>query len=110
MTEPATKAHILDAAERLFAERGFSSTTVKQIARGARVNSALLYYYFGDKERLYRAVLERMVDALVSRTMGRLEADVPPPTRLRGFIEAQVETIIAHPCLPKLFVRELVDH
>lgn len=110
MPESPSKDHILDAAEQLFADQGFSRTTVKQLGRAAGVNGALLYYYFGGKEQLYRAVFERLVAAMVSRTMGRLEAAAPSSARLRGFIEAQVETVLANPNLPKLFVRELVDH
>lgn len=110
VAESPSKEQILDAAERLFATQGFSSTTVKQIGQAAGVNSALLYYYFGDKERLYRAVLERLVAGLVRRTLSRLEATAPPEARIRGFIEAQVETLIANPHLPKLLMRELVDH
>lgn len=110
MPDSPSKDQILDAAERLFAEQGFSRTTVKQIGNAAKVNSALLYYYFGDKEQLYRAVFQRLVEGMVSRTMGRLDADAPPADKLRGFIEAQVETILANPNLPKLFVREMVDY
>lgn len=110
MEDASRKEQILDAAERLFAARGFSATTVKQIARAAGVNSALLYYYFEDKEWLYRSVLERLVARLVSRTLLRLQADASPPERIRGFVEAQAETFIAHPEMPKLFMREMLDH
>jgi len=47
-----TRDLILDAAEQLFAAQGFTATTIKQIGRAAGVNSALLYYYFADKDRL----------------------------------------------------------
>jgi len=110
MADSPSKDQILDAAERLFAQQGFSRTTIKQIGKAAGVNSALLYYYFGDKEGLYRSVLERLVSRLVSRTLGRLGADTSPPLRIRGFIEAQVETFMANPQLPKLFMREMLDH
>ena len=101
---------ILDAAERLFAAQGFPRTTVKQIGRAAGVNSALLYYYYGDKDRLYRAVLQRLVGGLVEKTGGRLAAVGTPAERLRGLLEAQAEVLAAHPNLPKLFLRELADH
>jgi AcrR family transcriptional regulator len=70
----------------------------------------LLYYYFGDKERLYRSVLQRLVSRLVSRTLSRLQADASPSARIRGFIEAQVETFMTEPDLPRLFLREMLDH
>jgi len=110
MADVPSREQILDAAERLFSARGFSSTTIKQIGHAAGVNSALLYYYFEDKERLYRAVLERLVSQLVRRTLERLKANASPSDRIRGFIEAQVETFVANPELPRLFMREMLDH
>jgi TetR/AcrR family transcriptional regulator len=110
MHDATTREGILDAAERLFAAQGFPATTIKQISHAAGVNSALLYYYFEDKERLYHSVLERLVANLVSRTLDRLKADASPSDRIRGFIEAQVDTFMAHPQLPRLFMREMLDH
>lgn len=46
----------------LFAERHFASVTIKDISRAAKVNSAMIYYYFKDKEDLFRAAIERAVD------------------------------------------------
>jgi TetR/AcrR family transcriptional regulator len=105
-----TRDQILDAAERLFAGQGFARTTIKQIGGAAGVNSALLYYYFGDKERLYREVLQRLVGGLVDRTMTPLQAGGDPATRLRRFVAAQAEALASRPAFPKLIMRELVDH
>jgi TetR/AcrR family transcriptional regulator len=110
MEASASKEQILDAAQRLFAVQGFSATTIKQIAQAAEVNSALLYYYFDDKEQLYHSVLERLASRLIGRTLGGLQANASPSERIAGFIEAQVETFMANPELPKLFMREMLDH
>lgn len=53
----ATKAALLAAATRLFGERGFDHTTVRDIASLAGVNQALLFRYFGSKDALFAAVL-----------------------------------------------------
>jgi AcrR family transcriptional regulator len=110
MDDSSSKDHILDAAAQLFAAQGFTGTTIKQIANKAGVNSALLYYYFNDKERLYHAVLQRLVGRLISGTLQRIQTKGSPSDRIRGFIEAQVETIVANPELPRLFMREMLDH
>ena len=47
------RARILDAAERLFATRGFAATSVREIVREAGVTNPMLYYYFGSKEDLF---------------------------------------------------------
>ena len=54
----ATRSTILAAATPLFASSGIQGTTIRQVAAAARVNSQLIYYYFGNKVGLFRAVLE----------------------------------------------------
>src|SRR5271157_4799471 len=56
-----TKEKILDAAERLFADHGFASTSLRQITAEAGVNLAAVNYHFHSKEALLSAVLERKV-------------------------------------------------
>ncbi|MEO7985780.1 MAG: TetR/AcrR family transcriptional regulator [Gemmatimonadales bacterium] len=109
MTDPRTPTRILDAAERLFAERGFARTTIKAIGTEAGVNSALLYYYFTDKERLYRNVLQRLMDTLIERTSSRLQAGGTPEGRVLALVQAQAEVLAANPNFPRLMVRELAE-
>jgi len=59
-----TRADILAAARKVFALRGFSGTSVREVAEAARVNKAMIYYYFQDKVDLYRAVLSDSFDAM----------------------------------------------
>jgi TetR/AcrR family transcriptional regulator len=104
-----SREQILDAAERLFATQGFARTTIKDIGREAKLNSALLYYYFGDKGQLYHEVLSRFVTRLISRTMAELTAEGTPDGRLRALLGAQAELLLANPHFPHLMVRELVE-
>lgn len=53
---------IMNAAERIFAEKGFGGARVDAIAEEAGYNKALIFHYFGDKEGLYQALIERMMD------------------------------------------------
>jgi len=61
------RAEILDAAEALYAEKGWESVTVDQVARGARLSRALVYVYFKDKEDLLFGVGERAMRVLRDR-------------------------------------------
>lgn len=71
----ATRAALLDAAGTLFAERGFDRTTVRDIAKLAGVNQALLFRYFGSKDAIFEAVLARG---------GREQLASTPPGELLG--------------------------
>lgn len=73
-----TRTAILDAAQTLFSTRGFSNTGVRDVADLAGVNSALVGRYFGSKEGLFRAVMERMssISPLLQGDRSRFGADM----------------------------------
>lgn len=68
----------LRAAHELFAERGYAAVTMEEIAAAVGVTKPLLYNYFGNKERLYIACMERAGDSL-TRTVGEAIADAASP-------------------------------
>jgi HlyD family secretion protein len=107
---PDSRALILDAAEARFAVQGFDSTTIKEIAGDARVNSALLYYYFADKEALYHDVVSRLLERLANEMAQAFAPGMAPDELLRAFILQQGRTLEANPRLRKLVGRELIDH
>lgn len=69
-----TKARILDAAEKLFAENGFKETSVNRLAREARVNQAAINYHFGSKGALVEQVIERRLSVIGHRRMENLQS------------------------------------
>lgn len=110
LADATSRDAILDAAEQLFAARGLAATTVKQIGAAARVNSALLYYYFPSKEALYDAVLDRLVGGFVAAGGVTLDHARSPHDAVRALIEWQARALSARPQLPRLLARELADH
>jgi TetR/AcrR family transcriptional regulator len=56
-----TRSSVLDAAEELFAERGFAGTSMRDLARASGVSQALIHHHFGSKEELYQSVKRRVV-------------------------------------------------
>jgi AcrR family transcriptional regulator len=57
-------ARLVEASGPLFAEQGFDAVSTREIARAARVNLSAITYHFGGKERLYEAVIQRLIDDL----------------------------------------------
>src|SRR6202051_4234318 len=68
------REHLLDTATRLFAQRAIAATTVAQIAADADVTSALVHYYFTNRERLLDAVVDERL-ALAAEFVWRPAAE-----------------------------------
>src|SRR5271167_2948939 len=83
--DPATARRILAAAEQHFARQGLAGARTEEIAAAARANKAMLYYYFGNKKRLHRAVLENLFRQL-STAYALPSEDLCPRERLRAFV------------------------
>jgi AcrR family transcriptional regulator len=110
-TAPATSRDaILDAAIRCFASTGYAATTIKGLASEAQVNSALLYYYFVDKQTLYRETLRHVAQRLSDSAGRRLDEDLAPDEAIRRFVQQQAEFLIANPHVPRLMMREMLEH
>ncbi len=75
-----TTATILDAAEELFAQRGYTAVTVRDIAAAAGVSHALVHRYLGSKEQVYRATLSRRETTIIDAAPS--EDDLLEATRL----------------------------
>lgn len=76
----AKRDAILDAAEQLFAARGYHGTSLRDVAAVASAGPGLLNYYFPTKEELFRQVVWRRRDTLRARVAASLEAVPPGPT------------------------------
>jgi AcrR family transcriptional regulator len=100
---------ILRAAEENFAERGLAGARIGAIARAARVNKALLYYYFSSKEELYRFTLMTLFRQLRDQTSAALDRPGSPREQLVRYINSYFDFMVAHPNYPRLFERELMS-
>jgi AcrR family transcriptional regulator len=67
-----TKQKILDTAERLFAEQGYGTTSLRQVIAAAEVNVAAVHYHFGSKEELLDAVIIRKAGPVTAKRMALL--------------------------------------
>jgi TetR/AcrR family transcriptional regulator len=62
-----TRAAVIDAAERLFSERGFAATSMRDISAASGVSHPLIHHHYGSKEELHAAVKRRMVEGYARR-------------------------------------------
>lgn len=107
---PDTVMRILAAAEAGFAAHGLAGARTERIAAVAGVNKALLYYYFGSKRNLYRAVLRHLLDEL-RRSVGVAQPSRPrsPREDLLNFVGGYFDFLASHPTYPRLIQREVME-
>jgi len=83
--------HIAREAARLFAERGYEATSVREIVEAAGVAKPTLYYHFGSKEGLAKALLSDPLDELVERLGRIVEGEEDPLRSLELVLEAHFD-------------------
>ncbi len=103
-----TRAAILEAAERIFAEVGLAGARTDAIASLAGVNKALLYYYFKSKDGLYLAVLEDHLKAFHRRAGEVLSAGGSARATLLRYVSTHFDFVSARPYYPRLVQRLLM--
>lgn len=73
MSDPSTKDRLLDAAEALFAEHGYSGTSLRQLTQAAGCNLAAVNYHFGSKERLAHEMIHRRFSPINEERLALLD-------------------------------------
>jgi TetR/AcrR family transcriptional regulator len=104
-----SRGAILQAAVREFAREGVAGARTDAIARTARVNKALLYYYFKDKDALYGAVLDQVFGGLTQAVYEVLSRDLPPREKILAYAGAHFDYIAGHPLYPSIVQGEMMN-
>jgi AcrR family transcriptional regulator len=97
-----TRAEILAAAERHFAERGFEAARLEDIAADVGIRRAAIFYYFRDKDELYAAVLGEVFDA----GMATLPNRGGVVERLEAALTGWIDYVARRPSVARLILRE----
>lgn len=88
---PARAEELMTVALALFAARDFAAVTIKDIARAAKVNTALIYYYFDNKEALFRATLEYAVNRALDNYRRLRERHADPVDLISDWFDTNVQ-------------------
>lgn len=103
----------LDAAETLFAEKGFKATSIQEIAQGASVSRGTPNYLFGSKEGLYRAVLGRAFEAprelIASVEAQEVTSEAEAEEALKAAIAGYLDFLVDNPSFVRLIQWETLE-
>ena len=101
-----TTQQILDAAEDLFAERGFAGTTLRDVATRVGIQIPSLYNHFENKEALYAAVLDRGLEPVLGILSNLVAESGQQRPDARPVVESIMALLDARPHLPRLLLHE----
>jgi AcrR family transcriptional regulator len=105
-----TRENILQVATREFSEKGLAGARIDEIAELTNSSKRMIYYYFGGKDELYRAVLERAYERIrVQEQAARFE-DLQPDEALKAVIGHNFDYHFEHPEFVRLVMNENVHH
>jgi AcrR family transcriptional regulator len=108
-----TRIAVLDAAERLFAARGYRGTSLEEIGREAGLSRGTPGYFFGSKQRLYGEVLDRILtraQATLAEARTHIQdANMPVPKVLEEIVTAHLGVLAADPTLVRLIQWETLE-
>ena len=105
-----TERRILDGAHAVFMRHGTAGARMQEIAREAGVNSALLHYYFRNKERLADAVFQRAATQLLPNLVRILASDADLDAKVANVVELELTRLSETPYLPGYVISELTHH
>jgi TetR/AcrR family transcriptional regulator len=102
-----TMAHIVATSEKVFAQAGFNGVSMSDLAKAAELPKPNLHYYFGNKEGLYRAVLDNILAVWISAT-DRIQPDNDPHDALSHYVRSKIELSKHRPHASRVFANEIL--
>ena len=102
-----TETEILIAAKEIFQQKGMAGARMQEIADKAKINKALLHYYFRSKQLLFEAVFKSAFSLLAPQLNKVLNDDSDLFEKIKRFTESYVSFVIKHPYLPNFVIQEL---
>lgn len=105
-----TRENILEVATREFADKGLAGARIDEIAERTASSKRMIYYYFGSKDELYRAVLERAYQRIRDQEQQAGFENLAPDMAMRAVIGHNFDYHFEHPEFVRLVMNENVHH
>ncbi|GGN05429.1 TetR family transcriptional regulator [Dyadobacter beijingensis] len=103
----AKQLQIIEVAERLFSQKGFAGTSVRDIAQEADVNVSMISYYFGSKEKLIEALFQlRMTESRSRLETLVMTSELSALQKFNMFIDSVIDRLMGNQCFHNIMLRE----
>ena len=101
------EARILDAAAKVFLEKGYEGTNMTHIAEAAGIGRPALYYYYRTKDRIFGEIFGNLVKSFVPGILGIIRKDASVEERIDQLVDAYFEQLSLNPRLPLFIISEM---
>lgn len=108
-TVERTRAEVLEAAEAVFADKGFAAARLQDIAARVGIRRASLVYYYRDKREVYEAVLAGLFGDLLVRYQAILETTLPVSKRVEMVVDSWISYASERPAVARVLLREAAE-
>lgn len=105
-----TEKSILEAAERLFLEKGFALTSTTLIAREVGCNQSLLHYYYRSKENLFELIFQKVLNTFIAGFTDIGDKNLTFEERLKNWVYTQFEMLQANPEIVFFLINEITTN
>lgn len=102
-----TEEKILQAARKVFINKGMDGARMQEIADEAGINKALLHYYFRSKDKLFEAVFSEIFAGFFGKVGSVLFSNEPIQEKIILFVDTYIDTISANPFVPQFIINEI---
>ncbi len=102
-----TEADILKAAKKIFIQHGYAGARMQAIADEAKINKAMLHYYYRSKEALFGRIMDGAVDLMSQQFRKALSGTAPVMDKLKALISSYTDTINQNPYIPIFILNEI---
>jgi AcrR family transcriptional regulator len=105
-----TEQAILEAAEKVFIQKGYAETRTTDIAKQAGVNHAMLHYYFRTKEALFDRIFKKKASEMLESLVKAFDNNLPFFEKVKCGIEAHFDFLSQEPGMPFFIIRDIIQN
>lgn len=101
------ETRILEAAAKVFLEKGYEGTNMSLIADAAGIGRPALYYYYRTKDKIFGAIFGNLVKSFIPKVLEIIRRDSPVEGRIEDIVNAYFDQLSRNPRLPLFIVKEI---
>ncbi len=105
--EKSTEKTILEAAKKVFIEKGFDGTRMQEIADEAKINKSLVHYYFRTKEKLFDVIFAEAFSKFVPRALQTIASDKDFFEKIAAVIDTYIDMLAQNPHISSFILHEI---